>query len=284
MSIAFLSRIILPRLCLLAALLLLSAACRTEQKLAVSDIVLEMTASDLQVGDTILELRALDQAGNPLAESGTLRLRGDMDHAGMIPVLAEAAAPLAGVYNVPFEWTMGGSWRVEASLSLSDDEVVRQEFHFDIASSSAEHTMTHAKHGAMTEAAGANSAAYLRIANRSDEDILLVAAASAAAAAVEFHETRIVDGVASMTRLESLLVPSQGELELAPGGAHLMLLNLTAELQMNDELVLELTSSAGEQYPLDFRVSHPPASDLADSVALGELVFNNRWARPASAG
>ena len=83
-----------------------------------------MTVSDLLVGDTTLTVRVSDKQGNPLADPGTLSLRGDMDHAGMIPVLAEAEGAVDGVFKVPFEWTMGGSWIVEASLALSADEVV----------------------------------------------------------------------------------------------------------------------------------------------------------------
>lgn len=290
------------RLCLLATLLLLGAACRQEQKLAASEVVLDMAVSDLLVGDTTLTIRASDKQGKPLAEPGTLSLRGDMDHAGMTPVLAEADTAVEGVFTVPFEWTMGGSWSVEASLALSADEVVRQIFRFDIESPRVDHDMADhdmadhdmadhdmadhdmADHAGEIDAAGANSAAYMQITNRGDDDIVLVSASSAAAAAVEFHETRVVDGVASMTRLEELVVPGKGEIELAPGGMHLMLMNLTADLQVNDNFVLELTSSAGQLYRINFRVSEPPSSDLVESVYLGDLVFKNRWARPASAG
>lgn len=279
----------LLRLCLLATLLLISAACRQEQKPTASDVVLEMAVSDLQVGDTTLTVRASDKQGKALAEPGTLSLRGDMDHAGMTPVLAEAVTAGEGIYTVPFEWTMGGSWRVEASLSLSADEVARQVFRFEIASPAEDHDMAHDDHAAMgatamADTAGANSAAYLQIVNRGDDDIVLASAASAAAAAVEFHETRVADGVASMTRLDALVVPGKGEIELMPGGPHLMLMNLTADLQVNDNFVLELTSSSGQSYRINFRVSEPPASDLVDSVYLGDLIFRNRWARPASAG
>lgn len=279
----------LLRLCLLAMLLLAGAAYRQEQKPTASDVLLDMTASELLVGDTTLTVRVTDKQGNPLAEPRTLSLRGDMDHAGMIPVLAEAEVAVDGVFNVPFEWTMGGSWIVEASLALSADELARQVFRFEIASPSDDQNMAHDGHDAMTDMemadmSGANSAAYMQIANRSSEDIVLVSAASAAAGAVEFHETRVTDGMASMTRLDELVLPGEDEIELAPGGKHLMLMNLTTDLQLDDMFALELTDSAGQLYRMRFRVSEPPTSDLVDSVRLGDLIFNNRWARPASAG
>lgn len=268
----------LLRACLLAILLVVGAACRQEQKLAASDVVLDMSVSDLLVGETTLTLRVSDKQGRPLAEPGALSLRGDMEHAGMAPVLAEANNAVEGVFSVPFEWTMGGSWTVEASLALSADEVARQIFRFEIASPSAEHDMAHDGHEA-----GANSAAYMQIANRGSDDIVLAAASSSAAAAVEFHETRVVDGVASMTRLDELVVPGKGKIELKPGGTHLMLMNLTADLQLDDYFSLELNDSAGQSYRIKFRVSKPPSSDMMDGTAQGDLVFNNRWARPASA-
>ena len=136
----------------------------------------------------------------------------------------------------------------------------------------------------MADMSGANSAAYMQVTNRGSEDIVLVSAAGAAAGAIEFHETRVLDGVATMTRLDELVVPGNGEIELAPGGKHLMLMNLTADLQLDEKVVLELKDSAGRLYRMRFRVGEPPISDLVDSVRLGDLVFSNRWARPASAG
>ncbi|MCY4466049.1 MAG: copper chaperone PCu(A)C [Chloroflexi bacterium] len=276
----------LLRACLLATLLLVNAACRQEQKLAASDVVLDMAVSDLLVGETTLTIRVRDNQGNALAELGTLSLRGDMDHAGMTPVLAEADTAVEGVFNVPFEWTMGGSWTVEASLSLPGGEVASQVFRYDIDSPSEDQDMADDADpaDAATDTAGTNSSAYLQITNRGSDDIVLISASSAVAAAVEFHETRVTDGVASMRRLEELIVPGKGEIELAPGGLHLMLMNLTGDLQLRDNFVLELTSSAGQLYRIDFHVIEPPSSDLVDSVYLGDLVFNNRWARPASAG
>ena len=243
---------------------------------------MDLTASDLLVGDTTLTLRVLDKHGNPLDEPGILTLRGVMNHAGMTPVLAESDSAVGGVYNVPFEWTMGGNWTVIASLDFTHAGFIGGQFYFDIQSPTEDHDM--ADHADEADAAGANSAAYMQITNRGNDDIVLASALSAAAVAVEFHETRVVDGVASMTRLDELVVPGNGEIELAPGGTHLMLMNLTADLQLGDNFVLELTDRAGQLYRIEFRVSEPPSSDLVDGVTLGDLVFKNRWARPASAG
>ncbi len=264
------------RLAALAMLLLMCVACRQVQQPAASDIVLEMAASELQVGATILTLRVHDKQGNPLTELGTVSLRGDMEHAGMTPVLAQAESTVAGFFAVPFEWTMAGSWIVEASLPLATDEVLQKQFHFEVAAPSAGH--------AMAMPSGANSAAYMRIKNRFGDDQVFVSASSDIAAAVEFHETRVLDGVASMTRLEELPVPGHGELLLEPGGKHLMLLNLTQDLQVGEYFIVDLFNNLGQLHRVEFLVSEPPASELDDSVELANFIFSNRWARPASAG
>ena len=68
----------------LGAIIVLLAACR-QQQLTSDDIQLAMTASDTLVGETTLLISVSDRDGKPIANPGTLRVRGDMDHAGMVP-------------------------------------------------------------------------------------------------------------------------------------------------------------------------------------------------------
>ena len=142
----------LLRVCLLATLLLVGAACRQEQKLTASDVVLDMSVSDLLVGETTLTLRVSDKQGKPLAEPGTLSLRGDMDHAGMVPVFAESETSIDGVFTLPFEWTMAGGWIVEASLNLDSGAVVTQSFNLEIMSEAGAEAMDGMDHSDMDHA------------------------------------------------------------------------------------------------------------------------------------
>ena len=107
------ARLWLPTL-LALALLLATAACRQRQ-ISAADIQLELQASDTLVGETTLLVSVQDRDGKAVANPGALKVRGDMSHAGMIPVFAQADESTNGVFSLPFEWTMAGGWIIEAS-------------------------------------------------------------------------------------------------------------------------------------------------------------------------
>lgn len=88
----------------------------------------------------------------------------------------------------------------------------------------------------MAERAGA---AYMLITNDGAADQLL-SITTPLAAAVELHETKHADGMMAMSPLEALAIPANGQVELKPGGYHLMLVGLTRELQAGDTLTLTL--------------------------------------------
>lgn len=98
------------------------------------------------------------------------------------------------------------------------------------------------------------AAAYLRLSNSGPEPLRVVAAESTVAGSIEIHESRQVDGMWRMRRLEGLTVPPGGQVELAPGGAHLMLFNLTTPLREGDELKLELRLDTGASLPVSIKV------------------------------
>ena len=93
----------------------------------------------------------------------------------------------------------------------------------------------------------ANTAAYLVIANPGQAPVRVVGASSDIAARVEFHTTREVDGYQRMVQLQQLeLAPGQ-RLELAPGGTHLMLLELQRMPVAGEQVSLCLQLASGEQ-------------------------------------
>lgn len=91
-------------------------------------------------------------------------------------------------------------------------------------------------------------AAYLVITNEGDEDDVLLGATSPAAATVEVHETTMEgDGSMAMRPIESLAIPAGGTVRLEPGGYHMMLIELTGELAVGDEIEITLSfERAGE--------------------------------------
>lgn len=63
-----------------------------------------------------------DADGQPI-DDAAISLRGDMNHAGMVPVEATAAPQGDGAYLADFEWTMAGEWFVTVEATLSDGRV-----------------------------------------------------------------------------------------------------------------------------------------------------------------
>jgi copper(I)-binding protein len=72
------------------------------------------------------------------------------------------------------------------------------------------------------------TAGFARIANTGDSEVTITGAESSACKRIEFHRTDTIDGIARMSQQSRLTVPAGGELELAPGGTHLMLIGPSA--------------------------------------------------------
>lgn len=95
--------------------------------------------------------------------------------------------------------------------------------------------------------------AYFTITNGTSSDDVLIAASTPAAARVEMHETSIEDGMARMRPLTGIRVPAGGHVAVAPGGIHLMLVDLSQPLE------------AGSRVPLvlEFRTAGKKAVELS---------------------
>lgn len=94
---------------------------------------------------------------------------------------------------------------------------------------------------ARTALQNGNAAAYMLLHNHSTEDDALTGVSSNVAVAVEMHLSQMnADGVMEMTRQESIALPVDVDLELKPGGYHIMLIGLKQELKAGDEIALTL--------------------------------------------
>ena len=83
---------------------------------------------------------------------------------------------------------------------------------------------------------------YLTITNTGTAEDKLVAASSVASGSVEIHEMATKDGVMTMRPLTNgLAIPGGKSVALAPGGYHLMLMNLKAPLKAGDKVPVTLT-------------------------------------------
>lgn len=95
------------------------------------------------------------------------------------------------------------------------------------------------------EPAGATAGAYLTLRNAGARAVALTGVTSDAAAFVEMHESRERDGMMSMRKVERLAVAPRGTTTLAPGGLHLMLINLKRPLRAGDAVPLTLRFDDG---------------------------------------
>lgn len=87
---------------------------------------------------------------------------------------------------------------------------------------------------------GENSAVYFTIQNMPDDDVLLEAR-SDVAGDVQLHRTSIdAAGSARMQQQNQIEIPANLTLEFAPGGLHIMLLNLLQPLVAGDAFELTL--------------------------------------------
>ena len=82
------------------------------------------------------------------------------------------------------------------------------------------------------------SAAYFTIRNAGGADKLMSVTSLAADASL--HSTTTEDGVMRMRPLEGLDVRAKGDVELKPGGTHVMLMGLKQPLQAGTTLELDL--------------------------------------------
>lgn len=96
----------------------------------------------------------------------------------------------------------------------------------------------------------ANTAAYMTLRNTGSKDVVLTGATSPIAGSVQLHDTMDHGGMLHMAHVELLTVPAGGEVKLASGGLHLMLMELTAMPAPDSKVELTLQFSDGTSQAL----------------------------------
>lgn len=81
--------------------------------------------------------------------------------------------------------------------------------------------------------------AFMKV--KSETDAKLVSAASPMAKLVEVHEMTMKDNVMQMRAVESLALPAGKEVELKPGGYHVMLMDLAKPIDKGASVPITLT-------------------------------------------
>ena len=113
-------------LCLLGFFVAALAGCHRESDVDVR-ITHEIAPQPPRVGNAIITLGVTDASGEPVT-GGQLKLEGNMSHAGMVPVFADAAEVSPGRYRANLELTMAGDWVVIIHGALADNRKFEQEF------------------------------------------------------------------------------------------------------------------------------------------------------------
>jgi copper(I)-binding protein len=98
------------------------------------------------------------------------------------------------------------------------------------------------------------SAAFMNLTNTSNRPIAIVAATSDGAGQAEIHRHRNQNGMMQMERATRVEIPAHGQLSFAPGGYHLMLINLKRSFRAGDKINITLLDEEGKFYTAAFPV------------------------------
>ncbi|GAB3988209.1 copper chaperone PCu(A)C [Nocardioides marmoraquaticus] len=91
------------------------------------------------------------------------------------------------------------------------------------------------------------TAAFGTLTNDGDQDVVVTGVTSEASPTMELHETVAGDGGAMQMQEKQggFTVPAGGELELTPGGNHLMLMDVSQPLRPGEEVTFTLDLEGG---------------------------------------
>ena len=91
------------------------------------------------------------------------------------------------------------------------------------------------------------TAAYLSVRNTGDVPVIITGGQADLATTVEIHTTREIDGYHRMEQLPKLTVAPGEQVDLSPGGIHLMLLGLQRMPAAGERTRLCLTLESGDK-------------------------------------
>jgi len=120
----------MKQISLLFILIIILTACGTQNTTPVEDVTISFAIEPAPpvVGESTLLITLTDAEGIAI-DGATVSVHGDMDHEGMTPVGGETSDSVDGVYSVPFEWTMGGGWILDVTVTLPDNRgTVTEQF------------------------------------------------------------------------------------------------------------------------------------------------------------
>lgn len=128
----------------------------------------------------------------------------------------------------------------------------------NMTEATAEATMQMGGHNMGGTSMGRVSGMYMVIENTGDTADTLIGAVVPISNMVQIHQTTVTDGVAQMGELENgLEIPAGGVAELRPGGLHIMLMDLTADLVEGETISVTLIFASGTEIALEVPIITP---------------------------
>ena len=110
-------------------------------------------------------------------------------------------------------------------------------------------------------AAGTTAGGFMTLVNPGPKADALVSVESPLASAVQVHQSMMHDGMSMMHAVTSVPLPAGGSVTFAPGGYHLMFLEVAKALNVGDTLPATLTFASGAKVKATFVVGlAPPAA------------------------
>lgn len=109
-----------------------------------------------------------------------------------------------------------------------------------------------------TLGAGRTTAAYVTITNAGTAADRLTAVEAPNASAVEVHTAGMEDGIMRMRKLEGLDIPVGETVTMAPGGYHIMIIDLEEPIAMGATVPLTLTFEAAGSVTIEAGASMTP--------------------------
>lgn len=99
-----------------------------------------------------------------------------------------------------------------------------------------------------------NGAGYVKIENKGSKPDRLLSASSNASNMVELHTVITENGVAKMQEIKSLEIPAGKTVSMAPGGYHVMFIQLKAPFKDGTNIPVKLKFEHSGEVSLDFAV------------------------------
>lgn len=104
-------------------------------------------------------------------------------------------------------------------------------------------------------------AGYMKIINNSNKNLKIQSAKSKLFKRVEIHLTESKDGMMRMVKQDNLSIKAKSQIELKPGGLHMMLMGKLQAIKSGSVIPVTLTLNNGKMINLNLTVKNEPQQE-----------------------